>query len=194
MVPALAKRLPEVPATQNADPDSERLRLFGAVVNLLSLASADRGLLLLVDDLHWADKASLQLLRHVATSAQLPSVMVIGTYRPSDLRREIPCLTPWPASGGEANAERIDLVGLDGFEIIEMMERVAGHEMNEEGVDLAHAVRRETEGNPFFTTELLRHLGETGLVHRDESGRWVASEISTRRAFRRACARWWANG
>jgi tetratricopeptide (TPR) repeat protein len=48
--------------------------------------------------------------------------------------------------------------------------------MNQDGVDLAHAVRQETEGNPFFATELLRHLGETGLVYQDESGRWVASE------------------
>ena len=48
--------------------------------------------------------------------------------------------------------------------------------MDQDGVDLAHAVRQETEGNPFFATELLRHLGETGLVYQDETGRWVASE------------------
>jgi tetratricopeptide (TPR) repeat protein len=76
----------------------------------------------------------------------------------------------------EANAERIELVGLEGYEILEMMERVAGHELDQDGVDLAHAVRRETEGNPFFTTELLRHLAETGLVHQDDTGRWVASD------------------
>ncbi len=37
-------------------------------------------------------------------------------------------------------------------------------------MDLAHAVKRETEGNPFFTTELLRHLAETGLIHQDDDG------------------------
>ena len=72
-------------------------------------------------------------------------------------------------------SERIDLVGLEDVEILGMMEQVAGHEMDQEGVDLAHAVRRETEGNPFFTTEMLRHLGESGLVHQDDTGRWVAS-------------------
>ena len=67
-------------------------------------------------------------------------------------------------------------MGLEDTEIIEMMERVAGHDLDQEGVDLAHAVRRETDGNPFFTTEMLRHLAETGLVHQDETGRWVASD------------------
>ena len=76
----------------------------------------------------------------------------------------------------EVAVERIDLAGLDDTEVVEMMEKVAGHEMNEAGVDLAHAVRRETEGNPFFTTEMLRHLGEAGLVFQDATGRWVANE------------------
>ena len=174
-MPALAKRLPDVQPTQSADPDSERVRLFGAVVSLLSLASADYGLLLVLDDLHWADKASLQLLRHVAanTSAEghgprhLPS---------SDLSAGDPLSDTLASLHREANAERIDLLGLESTEIIDMMEWVAGHDLDQDGVELAHAVRRETEGNPFFTTELLRHLGETGLVHQDETGRWVASD------------------
>ena len=176
LVPALAKRLPDVQPTQSADPDSERVRLFGAVVNLLALASADHGLLLVLDDLHWADKASLQLLRHVAATQHLSKVMILGTYRSSDISAGDPLSDTLASLRREANAERIELVGLEGTEILEMMERVAGHELDQDGVDLAHAVRRETEGNPFFTTELLRHLAETGLVHQDDTGRWVASD------------------
>jgi class 3 adenylate cyclase/tetratricopeptide (TPR) repeat protein len=176
LVPALAKRLPDVQPTQSADPDSERVRLFGAVVNLLALASADHGLLLVLDDLHWADKASLQLLRHVAATQHLSKVMILGTYRSSDISAGDPLSDTLASLRREANAERIELVGLEGTEILEMMERVAGHELDQDGVDLAHAVRRETEGNPFFTTEMLRHLAETGLVHQDDTGRWVASD------------------
>jgi class 3 adenylate cyclase/tetratricopeptide (TPR) repeat protein len=175
LAPTLGKRLPGVTPAQSADPDSERPRLFGAVVNLLSLASADHGLLLVLDDLHWADKASLQLLRHVASSPQLSKVMILGTYRSSDIAAGDALSDTLASLRREANAERIDLVGLEDYEIIEMMEQVAGHDLDQDGVDLAHAVRRETEGNPFFTTEMLRHLGETGLVHQDETGRWVAS-------------------
>jgi class 3 adenylate cyclase/tetratricopeptide (TPR) repeat protein len=176
LVPALGKRLPDLQGTQSADPDSERLRLFAAVVNLLSMASADRGLLLVLDDLQWGDKASLQLLRHVASSTELHGVMVIGTYRASDLHTGSQLSDTLASLRREASAERIELGGLDDGEIVEMMERVAGHEMDHGGVDLAHAVRQETEGNPFFATELLRHLGETGLVYQDETGRWVASD------------------
>ena len=64
----------------------------------------------------------------------------------------------------EGDVQRIDLVGLDDLEVIEMMEAAAGHEMPEDRVALAHAVRQETEGNPFFTAEMLMHLGESGLV------------------------------
>jgi class 3 adenylate cyclase len=173
LVPALAKRIPSLPES-GGDPDSERLRLFSAAVSLLTAAS-ERGVLLVIDDLHWADKASLQLLKHLCASHRLPRLMVLGTYRDSELSAGNPLSDTLASVGREANVERIDLVGLADVEILRMMERVAGHEMDQEGVDLAHAVRRETEGNPFFTTELLRHLGESGLVHQDETGRWVAS-------------------
>ncbi|HLN17692.1 MAG TPA: AAA family ATPase [Acidimicrobiales bacterium] len=176
LAPALAKRIPDLSEVQSVDPDSERLRLFGAVVGFLSLASKERGLLLILDDLHWADKASLQLLRHIASSTQLPKVTVLGTYRDSELSAGHPLSDMLASLRRDVPTERIDLLGLEELEIVEMMEQVAGQVMDDEGVDLAHAVRRETDGNPFFTTELLRHLGESGLVSQDETGRWGVSE------------------
>jgi len=176
VVPALSTRMPNVSPVQSADPDTQRLQLFSAVVGLLALVSADAGLLLVLDDLHWADKASLQLLRHVAGSRQLSKVMVLGTYRDSELSAGNALSDTLASLRRDVNAERIDLVGLEDVEIIEMMEHVAGHKMDDDGVGLAHAVRLETNGNPFFTTEMLIHLGEAGLVHQDENGRWVASD------------------
>ena len=90
--------------------------------------------------------------------------------------------------------ERIDLVGLDDVATIEMMEQVAGHEMNQAGVALAHAVRRETEGNPFFTTEMLRHLSEAGLIFQDSTGRWVANDDLYEGDCPRVCGRSSVNG
>jgi class 3 adenylate cyclase len=176
LVPALAKRLPGVPESTGIDPDSERVRLFSAVVSLLQAASADSGLLLVVDDLHWSDRASLQLLKHVCASSSLPKVMILGTYRDSELAAGDALSDTMASIGRQVETHRIDVVGLEDFEILGMMENLAGHTLDDDGVGLAHAVRRETEGNPFFTTELLRHLGETGLVYQDDSGRWVASE------------------
>ena len=176
LVPALSTRLPEVPVAHNADPDAERLQLFTAVVGLLSAASGPEGLLLIVEDLQWADKASLQLLRHIVGSSQLSKVIVLTTYRDSELSMGNPLSDTLASLRREADAVRIDLEGLADAEIVGMIERVTGHELDETEVELAHAVCRETEGNPFFTTEMLLHMGEVGLVHQDENGRWVPGE------------------
>ena len=176
LAPALAIRVPGTPSMQGGDPDSERFRLFSAVVGLLSLVAERSGLLMVLDDLHWADKASLQLLRHIAGAGQLKRTMILATYRDSELSAGSLLSDTLASLRREVDATRIDLQGLADFEIVQMMERVAGHEMDSDGVNLAHAVRRETDGNPFFTTEMLRHLAEIGLVYQNETGRWVASE------------------
>ena len=136
VVPALAKRLPGIQPTQSADPDSDRVRLYAAVVNLLSSASVEGGLLLVIDDLHWADKASLQLLRHVCASNELPKVMVLGTYRDSELSAGDALSDTLASITREAPTERFDLLGLEDIEIIEMMEAFTGQTMDEDGVDL----------------------------------------------------------
>ena len=68
---------------------------------------------------------------------------------------------------------RLDLVGLDQSEVLALMETVAGHDLDDPAVGLAHAVQHETQGNPFFVGEVLRHLAESGaIVQRD--GRWTS--------------------
>ena len=99
LVPALSKRMPDVVEVPTADPDTERLRLFSAVAGLLSSAAAEGGgLLVVLDDLHWADRASLQLLRHLANSDQLAKVMLLGTYRDQTSPPAARWSTPSPAS------------------------------------------------------------------------------------------------
>ena len=103
MVPALGQRLGELPPPQTTDPDTERYLLYAAVVGLLEEASRQRPVVLLLDDLHWADKPSLQLLRHVvANTSASPSA------DPRDLsRRGALCRPPahrspgHPASGAD---------------------------------------------------------------------------------------------
>lgn len=176
LVPALEKRIPDLPETRSVDPESDRVRLFSAVAGLLSEASTGAGLLLILDDLHLADKTSLKLLRYVSSSPQLENVLVLGTYRDSELPAGNALSDTLASLRREVAAERIDLLGLEDFEVIELMEHVARQRLDEDGVSLAHAVRRETEGNPFFTTEMLLHLNESGLIYQDETGRWVTSD------------------
>ena len=68
---------------------------------------------------------------------------------------------------------RVKLGGLADDDIVGMVERTIGNRLAPATADLACAVRRETDGNPFFATELLRHLAETGAVYLDPDGHWM---------------------
>jgi class 3 adenylate cyclase len=156
-----------------ADADSERFLLMESVVHLLETMSSESGALVVLDDLHWADSATVDLLRHVIwSSAPLPVLLVL-TYRPSDLSRHHPLSALLADLHREPATLRIELSGLSDSEIVDLLQRAAGYELDDAGVALAHALRRETDGNPFFVGELLRHLGETGAIAADATGRYA---------------------
>jgi hypothetical protein len=173
MVPHLKERLPEVPPPRDTDPDTERYLLWGAVVGLLREASGEWPLVLVLDDLHWADKPTLLLLKHLVSEGQGMRALIIATYRESDLTRRHPLSDALADLRGEQGVERIAMKGLDEQEIVEIMENAAGHELDEPSLGLSRELHRETDGNPFYTAELLRHLLESGGVYQQESGQWT---------------------
>ncbi|MDQ1403512.1 MAG: hypothetical protein QOG03_1828, partial [Actinomycetota bacterium] len=173
LAPSLRRRLPGAPEPQASDPETERYLLFGAVAGLLAELSSCDPVVLILDDLHWADKPTLLLLEHLVKAAPM-AVLAIATYRDTDLSADHPLVNTLADLRREPSVERIPLVGLDDNDLVQMMEELAGHEMDEDGTALAHALRRETAGNPFFAAELLRHLAETGQIAQGENGRWKA--------------------
>jgi class 3 adenylate cyclase/tetratricopeptide (TPR) repeat protein len=183
LVPALASRLPGLPPSKATDADTERYLLFAAVVGLLAAVSERQPVVLVLDDLQWADKASLQLLRHVIAADQSLRVLVLGTYRDSELSHAHPFLETLAALHRQPNVARIELTGLDDKGVVSLMEAAAGHALDDATIGLAHAVYRETDGNPFFVSEVLRHLVETGAVYQNATGRWVAEETLERMAL-----------
>ena len=176
LLPSLARRVPSVPAPRAVDPDTERYKLFAAVVEFLARIASDRTVVLVLDDLQWADVGSLQLLRHLVTSDRPMRLVVLGTYRDSELAASDPLVEMLGALRRAAGVERIELPGFEPAEVVSVMEAIAGQAMDDRGVALAHAIHRETDGNPFFVDEVLRHLIETGTVHHNEDGRWVAPD------------------
>jgi class 3 adenylate cyclase/tetratricopeptide (TPR) repeat protein len=173
LVPEVRDRLPELPEPLRSDPESERYRLFDAVAGWLADASAESPVLLVLDDLHWAAKPTLLLLRHVLRSAEPLRLLVVITYRDTDIGRGDP-LTEFLADlRREGVGERVPLLGLDRVGVGAFLEAAAGHALPDvEGEELIRAVWEETEGNPFFVAEVLRNLTESGgLEERD--GRWV---------------------
>jgi class 3 adenylate cyclase len=174
LVPQLAQRVAGLAPAASSDPDTERYLLFAAVVGLLASASAVEPVVLVLDDLQWADAGSLSLLRHVTASDASMRLLVIGTYRDSELSHAHALRDTLGVLRRHTEVDRIDLSGLDDEAVVTFMEAAAGHDLDDTGIGLAHAVYRETDGNPFFVGEVLRHLAETGAIWQDDTGRWSA--------------------
>ncbi len=173
LVPALTERLENVPPPRETDQDTERYLLWGAVVGLLREASAEEPIVLVLDDLHWADKPTLLLLKQVVSQGQGMPVLILAAYRESDLTRGHPLAEVVADLHREQGVERIILKGLAQPDIVEILERAAGQDLDEDGVELSRELHRETDGNPFYTGELLRHLLESGTLYQQEDGRWT---------------------
>jgi class 3 adenylate cyclase len=173
MLPDLPARVPGLAAPVTGDPETERHRLFEAVTDFVAEMSHNDPVILVLDDVHWADKPSLLLLRHVLRSGAPMRLLVLATYRDTDLDRTHPLSEVLADLRREPGVMRLDLAGLDQSEVAALMEATAGHDLDEPALDLARAVQHETEGNPFFVGEVLRHLAESGAIVQRE-GRWTS--------------------
>jgi class 3 adenylate cyclase/tetratricopeptide (TPR) repeat protein len=172
LVPTLAGRVDRVPAPARTDPETERYLLFSAVVGLLEGAAMTWPLVLVLDDLHRADGPTLALLKHVITETRSARLLVLGTYRDSELARDHPLTDVLAALWREQGIERLGLRGFDEAAVVARMELAAGHEMDASGLALARQITAETDGNPFFVGELLTHLTESGAWVAGADGHW----------------------
>ncbi len=128
---------------------------------------------LVLDDLHWADGQSVALLKHLVRTVERGGLYVIATYRDSDLGKNHPLTGVLADLRRVEGVQRLSLHGLGVDEVAQLMAAVAGHELDQDGVELAGRIASETDGNPFFVGEILRGLSESGAVVFDEaSGRW----------------------
>jgi DNA-binding SARP family transcriptional activator len=153
-----------------ADAGAARLRLFDEVAGVLAAAAARRPVLLVLDDLHWADQATLRLLAHLAAAPEPAALLMLGTYRQTELGRRHPLSAVLADLRREQRSERLALTGLDAGAATRL---IGGWVGSEAGSELVARVLTETEGNPFFIEEVLRDLVEDGaLIRRD--GRWRA--------------------
>ncbi len=159
VVPELAELLPDRAPAVRADPDTERLALFDAVTNLVAAASEELPVLLVLDDLHWAGKTTLSLLRHLLRGTRTARLLVVGTYRDTELARTHPLSETLADLRRDSDAARVSLGGL-GAEDIEAYLSAVGIDDRALGRELVEV----TSGNPFFLIEVLRHLQETGGI------------------------------
>ena len=177
LVPDLRQRIPDLESSTDVEPEQERYRLFESVTAFLLSAAGDAPLVLVLDDLHWADRPSLLLLQHLARRLSGQRLLVVGTYRDVDLDRRHPLAEVLADLRREQLYERVLLRGLSTDEIAAWLEATAQQELGSGGRALADALQQETEGNPFFLEEIVRDLVESGGIYQ-RNGRWTSKPLT----------------
>jgi predicted ATPase/DNA-binding NarL/FixJ family response regulator len=171
ILPELALRLGELPAPYPLPPEQTRLRLYEAVGLFFEKISAVHTLFLTLDDLQWADSASLDLLCHVIRSQPKAKLLVLGTCREGEIERN-------PALQRAITR----LVQQRVLTIVEI-ERLSAQEIEALGADylggslsplVSHLLFIQSEGNPFFAEELMQSWLEKGEILQ-KAGQWIAA-------------------
>ena len=163
LVPAVHDCIPDLPAPPPLEPEEARFRLFDSLAGFLRTAAARRPLLLVLDDLHWADVPSLALLRFMSRElegVEGSSPLVVGSYRHTEVDHGHPLLAA-VADLTRGRHRWLLLGGLGQQDVASFVALVAGAEPSAE---LAAEMYRQTDGNPFFVTEVVRLLASQGRL------------------------------
>ena len=152
----------------DGDPEDDRWRLYQAVTGFLRNAANVQPLMIVLEDLHWADRGTLDYLVHLSRNLQGARLLVVGTYRDVEVDRSHPLSAALADLRRESSFRRLALRGLTPDEVHRMLNNLTTQDVR---WSLAEAVHRQTEGNPLFIQEVMRYLVEEHLITR-EGGRW----------------------
>ena len=158
-------------------PEASRLRVFGNLADTLAEFAADRGAVVILDDLHWADESTVAFLRFLLESARLDRsrLVILGTYRAEEMGRRLDALIDRP----EVAAMRLGPLSRDG------VQRMAADmlSLEESPPELTSFLHRSSAGNPFFVAEYLRVAMARGVLVRDPRGRWQVEAKGVGRSY-----------
>jgi tetratricopeptide (TPR) repeat protein len=170
LVPELHDRLPDLPEPPALESDHARFRLFDGVASFLRNASCSHPLVLILDDLHRADRPTLLLLQFLTRELRSARVLLIGAYRDVEVRRQHPLALVLGELVREPHCHRVPLRGLSREEVGRFVTAASGAQAPEA---LVRAVYEMTEGNPFFVHETVRLLAAEGrLGDAPEAASW----------------------
>lgn len=170
MVPELRRRFPEIPEAIDLPPEQQRRYFFNAVASFISRGAERFPLLLVMDDVHWADEPTLLMVEHIASLIGDRRILAIGTYRDVELEMSRPLAASLERMVRAQTVERVHLGRFDGGGVARMIEALSGRTPPD---SVVQAVYSETEGNPFFVGEVYRHFVEEGRVF-DANGEFRA--------------------
>ena len=167
VMPQLRQMYDDIPPGLELPPEQERRYLFNSIRDFVTRAAAGRPLVVILDDLQWADDSSLLLLQHIAPALEEISVLILATYRDVDLDVHRPLANTLEALVRRRLARRVILRRLSADDVAAMLTKLKGDSPPR---DLVDAIYRETDGNAFFVEEVFRHLAEEGLLFGPEGG------------------------
>jgi class 3 adenylate cyclase len=172
--PDLAQLFPELGRLGRAEATTgiERHRLAVAFQHLFRAFARESPVLLVLEDLHWADEASLELLRHLARELRDARVTILATYRSDEMHRRHPLLSALAELERERLVTQLALKRLTPDETTELIRATFAQSEADVRItdEFRDAIYARSEGNPFFTEELLKALVESGGVYFDGSG------------------------
>ncbi|MFQ6026504.1 MAG: AAA family ATPase, partial [Dehalococcoidia bacterium] len=165
IVPEVRDKLPTWNPPPTLEPEQARFRLFNSVSGFLQNAAQTQPLLLILDDLHWADLPSLLLLQFLTHRLESSQLMVLGTYRDVELSRQHPLSEALAQLSREPVFHRYVLRGLSQEDIGHFVKTIGDVEPTPRLVETLYG---HTEGNPFFLTEVVRLLSDRGELSAPE--------------------------
>ena len=187
LIPEVHGKLPNLePAPALEDLEQARFRLFDSITTFLKASAEHQPVVLVLDNLHWADRPSLLLLEFLAQELAGSRLLVVGTYRDVELSRRHPLAETLGELTKERLFQRILLRGLSEEDVRRFVETTAGLTPSQSLVD---AVYTQTEGNPLFVTEVVRGLVEEGELTADDPGRELPSIVRIPEGVREAIGR-----
>jgi tetratricopeptide (TPR) repeat protein len=173
IVSEVRERLKIEPGPQ-ANPEEERYQLMQGVTEFLGSAAMTQPLLIVLEDLHSADKGTLEMLEHVGRNLADKRLLIVGTYRDVEVDRTHPLSAALAELRRLPGFARLLLRGLNADEVRRLLSSIAGQEVP---WSLAEVVHRQTEGNPLFVQEVVRYLVEEGVISRE--GRLLRTSSET---------------
>jgi DNA-binding SARP family transcriptional activator len=180
LLPELRERYPDLPPPAS-DETSAKARLFEAVAELVAVLASRKPVVLFVDDLQWADVATLDLLRYASrrwAEEGAPVLLVIAT-RPEMPEARVRLAGRSEGFSHDVPMRRMVLGPLTGEDTVRLLRTLASSDLEEEAADTARLehfggwLHDETGGQPFFLTETLSALVEQGMLVREYHGGWT---------------------
>jgi DNA-binding CsgD family transcriptional regulator/tetratricopeptide (TPR) repeat protein len=169
-LPELARLVPELSAVGSAEPvpgshvDWLQVRIFEGVLRLLGRLGDETPVLLIVEDLHWADRSTRDLLAFLIRNGRDERLLIVATVRTDELNRRHP-LTGWLAEAErQPRVDRVDLRRFDRAEVVDLLTAIEGSAPSRALVD---SIVRRSDGNAFFAEELVANVDRAGTL-RDE--------------------------